>query len=43
MVEPDTQYDITLNEAEMAEGVEIEQKIVKDLVMRHNSFIIKGV
>lgn len=43
MVEPDTHYDITLNEAEMAEGVEIEQKIVADLVMRHNSFLIKGV
>lgn len=43
MVDPDTHYDITLNEAEMAEGVEIEQKIVADLVMRHNSFVIKGV
>lgn len=43
MVEADTQYDLTLNEAEMAEGVEIEQKIVEDLVMRHNSFMIIGV
>lgn len=43
MVEPDTEYNITLNEAEMAEGVEIEQKIVEDLVMRHNIFITKGV
>uniref|UniRef100_A0A1B6L3S7 DNA/pantothenate metabolism flavoprotein C-terminal domain-containing protein n=1 Tax=Graphocephala atropunctata TaxID=36148 RepID=A0A1B6L3S7_9HEMI len=40
MVEPETHYNITMTDLEIALGIEIEEKIIEDLVQRHD-FILE--